>query len=81
MPNKQIVYCRECVFFIRFEEGHRFLGYCRFNAPVILPKVDNENGHFPIVKDSFFCGQGEIPEGQQKMSGDQRERFREPFLC
>ena len=65
MTQPQVVHCQYCIFFNRFTIGHLFLGYCQFNAPILNPKVEHKHGQFPIVKETDFCGQGELPEPNQ----------------
>lgn len=60
-----IVHCETCIYFTQFKEGNTQIGYCRFEAPIILPETSSKRGHFPIMNDMDWCGEGTSPTGER----------------
>lgn len=57
--TEQIIHCRDCIYFNRFESGMTHLGYCHSNSPVIIQAKGEKKGYFPIVEETCYCGDAE----------------------
>lgn len=59
------VHCNDCIYFTRFPVGMTHVGNCRFDAPVILETSGSKRGHFPLMNDVDWCGQGTNKDGER----------------
>ncbi len=60
MTKEEIIHCADCIYFERFKDRMTNIGYCHSRAPVIVMELMHKTGQFPIVPETYWCGDAEL---------------------